>query len=375
MSHIQDYTQPPTFPPEKVFKTFLTPKRPGTDEDKAYTWGIAVEVKRKIDAQRLGTPNKPAGSKFLEAFKTTPLSPSKKRERQQVDERLPPASSWDRENLYAIQMYYVPTDVSTNVVPGSFIPSRQVIESRYGTVLCDNTIDESFLKDKTKIAAIQDKFLRVLFGKVHTLLCVPKERRTIADEDKPKRYSDALLRSLLEYLGVGDAGLTKLTLREEETLEVKMGNAIMVAKNEFQLVGENIYALPLYAWAEDKLFLLDTDTMFIETIAQKAAETIAFGLVNKQLTSDQAQEVFGVGLRHCYFSFWHSWMPAQYLQQLHIAPTGLGPSDFAWLKSYPVSEFGLDFCDPAQRLEIVCLLVGILDYVQSGNAKIGAYEQ
>jgi hypothetical protein len=42
--------------------------------------------------------------------------------------------------------------------------------------------------------------------------------------------------------------------------------------------------------------------MFIATIAQKAAETIAFGLVNTQLTSDQ---VFGVGLRHCYFSGIH----------------------------------------------------------------------
>jgi len=156
---------------------------------------------------------------------------------------------------------------------------------------------------------------------------------------------------------------------------VKLGDATMTAKNEFQIVGPDLYSMPLYAWSKDKSYLLNNNTSFVETIAQKAAETIAFGLQNRKASSDQSQEVFGLGVRHYYFSFWHAWMPAQYLEQLHTAPTGLTADNFAWLKSYPVSEFGLDFCNPVQRLEIVCLSVGILDYVQSGSAKIGAYKQ
>lgn len=189
-----------------------------------------------------------------------------------------------------------------------------------------------FLRDDNKIGQIEDKFLRVLFGKINTLLTVqniPKdsEANTAAEH---KAECDALLRSLLEYLGVGDSKLTTLKLREEETLEVKMGNATMTARNEFQLVNKNIYATPLYAWVEDKSYLLKDNTAFIETVAQKAAEAIVIGLFNRKASSDQSQEVFGLGLRHRYFSFWHSWMPAHYLAQLHKAPTGLGPEDFAW---------------------------------------------
>jgi hypothetical protein len=40
---------------------------------------------------------------------------------------------------------------------------------------------------------------------------------------------------------------------------------------------------------------------------------------------------------------------------------------------YPVSEYGLDFCDPEERVEILQLLVGILDYFEKGSPKVGGY--
>jgi hypothetical protein len=173
--------------------------------------------------------------------------------------------------LYAIQMYYVPS-VASSVVPVAFIPTQEgifaecnrklpphnnlfiVIQQRFGSVLCSDTIDEAFLRDDNKIGQIEgfylllsslfffllpssffllpssffllpssfffflkyvciDKFLRVLFGKINTLLTVqniPKDSE--ANTTARCRCSDALLRSLLEYLGVGDSKLTTLKL-------------------------------------------------------------------------------------------------------------------------------------------------------------------
>jgi hypothetical protein len=45
-----------------------------------------------------------------------------------------------------------------------------VIESRYGSALCGDTIDESFLRDKTKIGRIEGLFLSSYFFLIIQLL-------------------------------------------------------------------------------------------------------------------------------------------------------------------------------------------------------------
>jgi hypothetical protein len=65
--------------------------------------------------------------------------------------------------------------------------------------------------------------------------------------------------------------------------------------------------------------------------------------------------------------------PTSYLEQLSDFPSGLKPHHIVWQKMYPVSEYGLNFCDPVERVEIMQLLVGILDYFEKGSPKVGEY--
>lgn len=146
LSHLNlDYSKPLTFP-GKAFSTFMGSKQPGSNADEEFLWGIAVEVKRKIgkvlfhlfiilllllllyitialiDEQRLGTNKKLPGSTFIQVF---PSSPSRKRARHgEVKDKLPSASEWKHDNMYAVQMYYVPTNFAANVIPVSFMPSK-----------------------------------------------------------------------------------------------------------------------------------------------------------------------------------------------------------------------------------------------------------
>lgn len=50
-------------------------------------------------------------------------------------------------------------------------------------------------------------------------------------------------------------------------------------------------------------------------------------------------------------------------------------SHFVWFKTYPVSEFGLDICNPSERLLIFQAMVAIIEYVSSGKAMIGAWKK
>lgn len=65
--------------------------------------------------------------------------------------------------------------------------------------------------------------------------------------------------------------------------------------------------------------------------------------------------------------------PGSYLKQVSRDAGNLQSNHFTCVKMYPVSEYGFDICDPAQRLLIFQAMVSIKEYVKSGKARIGKY--
>lgn len=58
---------------------------------------------------------------------------------------------------------------------------------------------------------------------------------------------------------------------------------------------------------------------------------------------------------------------------MYTQPDSLVPSDIAAVKCVPVSQFGLDLCDPSQRLLVVQYMLSLMNYVESGQCKVGDY--
>lgn len=99
-----------------------------------------------------------------------------------------------------------------------------------------------------------------------------------------------------------------------------MGKVEFTAKPEFRIVRAlDPLTSPVYAWGEvlkyllaplfnllfkDKRLQLPTLKSFPSTVAQKVAEGIATAMNNRG--ASKTQEVFGIGVRHTYFSFWHA---------------------------------------------------------------------
>lgn len=72
------------------------------------------------------------------------------------------------------------------------------------------------------------------------------------------------------------------------------------------------------------------ETVFADTVAQKAAEALAIATRNFVRGNERSHEVFGIGIRHFYFTFWHATFSHEYLRSvssgqqqwrvLHLSP-------------------------------------------------------
>lgn len=114
---------------------------------------------------------------------------------------------------------------------------------------------------------------------------------------------------------------------------------------------------------------MPTLTGYSNQVAQCACETICVALNNYNLREGD-QEVFGIGVRHRYFTFWHAYLEDSYLQTLKLAPNDLKPNDLAVLKQYPISQYGLDICKPTERLIIVQQILSLFKYVKNSNHRM-----
>ena len=110
--------------------------------------------------------------------------------------------------------------------------------------------------------------------------------------------------------------------------------------------------------------------------AQILAETIALAQKNQSIFStDDLQEVFGVGVKHFYFEFWHSVVPKEYLYKLSNG-IQLDNNELLVMNCFrgnSKEELGLDIKNPNDRRTIVKVFDGILRYLKSGNAAIGKW--
>jgi hypothetical protein len=363
----------PTFPgkTDDVVAGSLDPKY----ED--YVWSVAVNFKHYIDKQR--NENGAQRAAFINIVDEFDVEDASKRRR---DDKVSSSALWTKHTLFPFQIYFVPMVDWCCIVPQETLPSQEDLERKYGAFLFDDALNESFLREPHKIALIKDKSLRQLCVAINIILLKPtgevSENVIDPSEDKREVMTDALFRKLAEFLGVNDYAETNLILKEQRSIKATIGKRRYYnSVNEFVIIEKDKFFVgPVLAFAEDKKLLLPSFKSFPNTIAQKAAECLAVALDSfgvGGIDTGLDQEVFAIGVRHRFFSFWHAVFPVKYLTQVGIDAGNLDPHLFTWLKTYPVSEFGLDICDPAQRLLIIQGFVAIRDYVQSG-ARIGKYK-
>jgi len=349
----------------------------GDPKDEVYAWSLAVNFKSYIDKQRAeGTQ----GSNFLDIVNEFEEEGGKRRR----DDKVVSCSQWTKQTLIPFQIYFVPMVNWNAIIPQEYIHTREELEAQFGDVF-NPTYNEAFLSNYGQIAKIPSKPLRQLFAVIYILLKKnPQSVQTTvsaeeldAREDKKEVMTDALFRKVAEHIGINDPADSPLVLVEQRVIKAHIGRRRHYTSiNEFVVVNEEKYHTgPVLAFAEDKRLILPTLKSLPDTISQKAGESLAVALEGflDSGVLEKDQEVFCVGVRHRFFSFWHTVFTGSYLRQVSKDAGALKPEHFTCLKMYPVSEYGLDICDPAQRLLIFQAMVAIKEYVSSGKARIGKY--
>jgi len=93
------------------------------------------------------------------------------------------------------------------------------------------------------------------------------------------------------------------------------------------------------------------------------AEALAFADTNFDQDKED-QQIFGLCVRHRYFTFWHGFFPKAYLNCIRHSPHDLKENHhFALVKCFPESNYGLDICNSEDRALIVRGILRLFKYI------------
>jgi len=258
-----------------------------------------------------------------------------------------------------LRIYWQPTNDVDLVLPKECEPSDKDME-RYESLLKPE-YDRDFFLDVSRWQfgnTYEDAVARAL----HRLLYSGKRSQTINMEDKIELYTVDFFSILRDYVRMEDLQTRKFTILRGENITGKIFGNKYNAKPEFALQDERG---SLQAFIENKRLRNATPDMYTASISQKTAEALAIATTRyfASGTAGKSQEVFGIGIRHYYFTFWHAYLSSEYLASITVGQQWQG-DEHVIFKSHPYSQFGLDFTDPKQRRDILRYIHRILNYLR-----------
>jgi len=287
-------------------------------------------------------------------------------------------SAWTAFDAAALNFFFVPVSSLDEIFPSSYLPTNEDERMKNFLIpLLDDQITEESLRGAQWYAKTQPYSLqRKILYDIHFLLKQDEQMLPTFEkikEDKLERYTDNLFRDVVAMVGYADDTISPFTLAEEEPFKTTLGDQKYTGKVEFVIKKDKLALV--FAWIENKR--MQFTKPFLDTFAQKVAETISVAMNNYNPTggspSFQDQEVFGISVRHHFFTFWHAVIPASYLFRISETTEGLDLGHFVKLKCYPQSAYGLDICDPKEREHIFRVLIGLQNYL-ADKPRIGFWK-
>jgi len=261
--------------------------------------------------------------------------------------------------VVALNMLLEPTDVINKVLPASYEPSTDELNN-YSVLLRD--YDRGFFLDPSQWNPVlqEDGGLKSLLINLNVLL--QEEGSAVPTEDKNEGYTDRMVGALMDYLDVGNPLKRQAVLEKNVCLDTKMGTMKYSTQIEFGITLRKFFQHHsgfVFVFIEDKRLAVRAENV----VVQHMAENLAFADNNFVGDDPEDQEVFGICVRHRFFTFWHGLFPKAYLQAIRATPAELG-DNFARVRCFPTSNYGLDVCDPVERKLIVKSICKIVKYVE-----------
>lgn len=292
-----------------------------------------------------------------------------------------PASEWSEFHTSALHIYFELLKTPNDMIPEKFFLGDEKLDEKYGALLSPQ-INKEKLKNKTFLST-GNKIVDYFFVQVWKL-CKEKAliKRTKTEEelaqDKDEQYTVTLWNFFALCFHDIDSITSSLFLQPHLKIDLKVHPLLKsTCIIDSAVMEEKTRSLDkINAFEESKRYKPSKSVH--QLLAQKASEGLASAQYNQD-GSDCAQEVFGIGVGHFYFEFWHSLIPAEYLEKLQLGyelnSNELLP--FHCFRGASAMDFevnsGLDIRDPIQRREIVRIFDALLSYVENGEALIGKW--
>jgi len=197
-------------------------------------------------------------------------------------------------------------------------------------------------------------------------LYASEESKETENIDLLESYTDDLYESFIHCFGI-DNFKSKLISEPQPIKKLQIGKQLIEIRFDRNILKKN--NIFIFCFEESKRL---EPGAFKWSISQKIAEAITVAQYNYLDGSVKDQEVFGIGVRHTFFTFYHAFFPADVLQKFTIGKD-LDQNEIIKMKFYPNNSYGLDISDPKERDIIIEMFLTLINYIQSGKCKIGDY--
>eukprot|EP00026_Physarum_polycephalum_P009795 Phypoly_transcript_09931.p1 GENE.Phypoly_transcript_09931~~Phypoly_transcript_09931.p1 ORF type:complete len:384 (+),score=41.14 Phypoly_transcript_09931:137-1288(+) len=298
-----------------------------------------------------------------------------------------PANKWNRltGDIAFHIVPYVTTSIE-KIIPASFIPSVQEVKDKYPD-LTKEEINYEVIRDGQWDVASESA--QSFFYELMNLVEVPistgpptakKLKGDECDKDKSKMSVTHMWLSFVHCLkwinNIKDP--LSIFMKPERDTSFMIGEHLCTAKFDSVFTKKQVALLFVFQDSELK--------SSNDPLGQKQCKSLAFAISNLSSSLHLPQEVFGIGIQHTKFQFFHAVFPHEYMTKVRLEKpfavhefitlklfNGDGSPEGIVEESDRAVPHGLDITDPAHRVQILQLLEGIGAYLKSNKALIGTY--
>jgi len=286
----------------------------------------------------------------------------------QNKDKYPSGSHWNRYNLASLNIVAAKCQ-REDIIPVQFF-KKEEFRKNYKKIdeIIHDSINKQTLKNKTwRDFGIENESVQTLFIELEKIYN-PENKASVetTSEDKDESYTDAYVSSFFKALGFNTLNLPNYNIWPRGTFTSIICGLKCETTVDFRIETSRNGQEIVFIFEESKRLKPDHTRTPDEIFGQICCHIICIAS-SYVVKSGKDQEVFGIGVQHDRWRFYHAFVPYAYIFEIGSPISSL--SDDVYLIVKYSEEFNIG--EPLERKYIVENIFSIIQYEKSGSSFIG----
>lgn len=278
-------------------------------------------------------------------------------------EKYPSGSNWNRYNLASLNIVAAKCQ-REDIIPISFFLEELTNHKKINEMI-HFSINKQNIKNKSwRKFGIDNESVQTLFIELEKIYN-PENKASIEITSEDETYTDAYVSSFFKALGFNTLNLPNYNIWPRGTFTSTICGLKCETTVDFRIERTRNDREIVFIFEESKRLKPDHTRTPDEIFGQICCHIISIASSYIAI-SGKDQEIFGIGVQHDRWRFYHAFVPYAYIFEIG-SPSSSLPDDIYLIVKYS-EEFNIG--DPLERKFIIENIFSIIKYEESGNSLI-----